>query len=51
MSTVVECFATENQITLFWEKTAEIPSKAEYQVLIDGEVWGTTDKTHYTIKI
>lgn len=50
MSTVVECFATENQITLFWEKTAEIPSKAEYQVLIDEEVCGTIDKTHYTIK-
>lgn len=50
MGTAIEFYATENQITIYWEKTAEIPSKAEYRIFLNGELQGETGKTHYTMR-
>lgn len=50
MGTAIEFYSTENQITVYWEKTAEIPSEAEYRIFLNGELCGETDKTHYTMR-
>lgn len=50
MNIAIEYFSTEHQITIYWEKITEIPSGAEYQILLNGELCGETAKTHYTIR-
>ena len=41
---------TDDSITLYWEKIAEIPTGCSYEILLNGKTVGTTDKTHYEVE-
>lgn len=43
----IETIVTSDSITLYWEKTKEIPSDCYYEIFLNGKQEGTTDKTHY----
>lgn len=48
MSLSVHKFVTDSEITLWWEKPEDAPQ--QYQILVDGTLTETVDKTHVTIK-
>lgn len=47
---VLNYFATENEITLYWEKPGEHLPGFSYAVFVDGESIAETEKTHYTMQ-
>lgn len=40
---------TSESVTLFWDKSENLPEHFIYQIFCDGEIVGTTTKTHYTV--
>ncbi len=40
---------SSESVTLFWDKSENLPEHFIYQIFCDGEIVGTTTKTHYTV--
>lgn len=45
---MIQAMATEDTITLYWEKPDEAPT--DYEIFCDGQMAGKAEKTHYTVK-
>ena len=41
---------TSDSITLYWEKTEDIPTYCHYEIFVNGKMEGTTEKTHYELE-
>lgn len=50
MTVEVHTLVADDLITVYWEKTADSSKEREYQIYVDGELHGTTKKTHYTVE-
>ena len=46
----VNCISTSDSISLYWNKEEDIPEDSLYGLFMDGNLVGTTKKTHYTFE-
>ncbi|MCH4192947.1 MAG: glycosyl hydrolase family 28 protein [Butyrivibrio sp.] len=45
----ISAIASDERITLYWEKTAEFAADSEYEIICNEEVKGCTGRTHFTL--